>query len=236
VRDYGKQERRQDMKLFNRKKENQRLKLLAVLTVISVMALFILPGITLSGSLEPSGPPSGTMHTLDDIYYKINSLTCDQAYVEKTGQTTSYSNGDDGYHEKGMRWPDPRFTNNGDGTTTDNLTGLVWMTAPCWSNDLTWAEAITMGNSLHNGDCDLTDGSTPGQWRLPNRSELLSLIDVSQIPALPTGHPGGSGNYWTSTTYIGDTNQAWYVSLSNGEVRTANKTVQQKVLPVRNAN
>ncbi len=43
--------------------------------------------------------------------------------VVKTGQTTSYRTGDDGDLEKGVAWPDTRFTDNGNGTVTDNLTG-----------------------------------------------------------------------------------------------------------------
>ena len=44
------------------------------------------------------------------------------APVEKTGQTTSYGIGDDGDLEKGIPWPNPRFTDNLNGTVTDNLT------------------------------------------------------------------------------------------------------------------
>src|SRR5262249_20870553 len=41
----------------------------------------------------------------------------------KTGQTTSYTAGDDGAVQKG----DARaYTDNGDGTITDNRTGLMW--------------------------------------------------------------------------------------------------------------
>jgi len=47
--------------------------------------------------------------------------------VPKTGQTTKYSDGDDGDLQKCVAWPDPRFTDNGDGTVTDNLTGLIWL-------------------------------------------------------------------------------------------------------------
>ena len=46
--------------------------------------------------------------------------------LPKTGQTTSYATGDDGYIEAGVAWSSPRFTNNGNGAMTDNLTGLVW--------------------------------------------------------------------------------------------------------------
>ena len=29
--------------------------------------------------------------------------------------------------QKGVAWPNPRFTDNGNGTVTDNLTGLIWL-------------------------------------------------------------------------------------------------------------
>ena len=45
----------------------------------------------------------------------------------KTGQTVSYALGDDGDLQKGVMWPVPRFTDNGSGTVTDNLTGLIWL-------------------------------------------------------------------------------------------------------------
>jgi len=41
--------------------------------------------------------------------------------LPKTGQTTSYATGDDGDLQKGATLPTPRFTDNGNGTVTDNL-------------------------------------------------------------------------------------------------------------------
>lgn len=40
-----------------------------------------------------------------------------------TGQTNSYGPGDDGAHQLGVS---RSFTDNGDGTVTDNAIGLVW--------------------------------------------------------------------------------------------------------------
>ena len=34
---------------------------------------------------------------------------------------------DDGLLRAGIEWPAPRFTDNGDGTVTDSLTGLMWL-------------------------------------------------------------------------------------------------------------
>jgi len=42
--------------------------------------------------------------------------------IPKTGQTTSYATGDDSDLQMGIPWPDPRFTDNSDGT----VTGLMW--------------------------------------------------------------------------------------------------------------
>ena len=49
------------------------------------------------------------------------------APVPKSGQTTPYEPGDDGYLQRGAAWPNPRFSDNNDGTVTDNLNGLIWL-------------------------------------------------------------------------------------------------------------
>jgi hypothetical protein len=49
------------------------------------------------------------------------------APVPQTGQTTPYAPGDDGSIRAGVPWPSPRFTDNGNGTVRDNLTGLIWL-------------------------------------------------------------------------------------------------------------
>ena len=50
-----------------------------------------------------------------------------EALVPQTGQTDYYAAGDDGALQKGVPWPTPRFTDNGNGTVTDNLTHLIWL-------------------------------------------------------------------------------------------------------------
>ena len=49
--------------------------------------------------------------------------------LPKTGQTTSYQDGDDGYYEKGSA-STPQFVDNGDGTISDKATGLMWIKQP----------------------------------------------------------------------------------------------------------
>ena len=49
--------------------------------------------------------------------------------VPVTGQTTSYTTYDDGYYQTGSVSA-PRFVNNGNGTITDKVTGLMWIQDP----------------------------------------------------------------------------------------------------------
>lgn len=127
--------------------------------------------------------------------------------IPRTGQTTSYVRGDDASANKGAAWPGSRFTDNKDGTVTDGLTGLVWMkNAGCFAPS-NWTAALNLANQLASGQCGLTDGSTPGQWRMPNANELESLVDISRSnPAVSGGSPftniSMANAYWSSTSYM----------------------------------
>lgn len=134
-----------------------------------------------------------------------------------------------------VAWPVPRFTDNGDGTVSDNLTGLVWLRDANCFGEKTWFEALDLASSLRNGECGLSDGSAEGDWRLPNILELQSLIHYGFVdPAVPDTVGDGkcqngapflnlrSWYYWTSTTYEQSsrvsTNCAWCVNMFDGHV------------------
>jgi hypothetical protein len=157
--------------------------------------------------------------------------------VAKTGQTASYAAGDDGALQKGVAWPNPRFTDNANGTVTDNLTGLVWLKNANCAGQKTWSDALAGAAALASGSCGLTDGSTVGQWRLPTIKELNSLVNAGAIdPALPAGHPFTgvqSSNYWSSTAYAPLADYAWVVRLDVGFVDEGHKTNGIFVWPVR---
>jgi len=167
------------------------------------------------------------------------------AAVLATGQTVQQAAGDDGALQKGAAWPSPRFTDNSNGTVTDNLTGLIWLKdANCIETvggmaggSKFWADALTFCSNLANENCGLSDGSSAGDWRLPNLFELESLRDMSQYgPALPSGHPFSSvqnSYYWSSTSVSYDPALAWYVLLNDGYVNYGDKTVSRYVWPVR---
>ena len=179
------------------------------------------------------------------------------ADVPKSGQTTAFATGDDGALQKGIAWPSVRFTTNADTTITDNLTGLVW--APNGNGmptrDNNWDQDGTVNDGLvtwqHALDyvAKLNTESYLGHtdWRLPNVSELESLVHAEYAKETCNGSPCGTnaawlntqgfGNvqangYWSSTTYAGRTTDAWYVFMS-GLVTAYTKTLNYYVWPVR---
>jgi len=158
------------------------------------------------------------------------------APVEKSWQSPSYEAYDDGWYHMGISWG-MRFTDNGNGTMTDTLTGLIWLkNANCWGA-LTWSQALTYAHGLVNGQCGLTDGSIAGDWRLPNVKELTSLIDYDFFS--PAMHQWQSFNnvqsaiYWASTTKFDYPDEAWGVDMHDGVVFYGFKTNFFCVWPVR---
>lgn len=139
----------------------------------------------------------------------------------KTGQTVcrdeagSIMNctgtGQDGELQKGIVWPSPRFTYNGDQTMSDNLTGLIWSKeAKPALPTIIWQESFDQIKNLNNqsylGHSD---------WRLPNLLELSSLMSW-QIPNMASWltsqgfiNVEPSGLYWTSSSSYYASN-AWF--------------------------
>jgi hypothetical protein len=124
----------------------------------------------------------------------------------------------------------PRFTDNENGTVTDHLTKLLLLKNASCFGYRNWWEALTDCNLLGDGRCGLTDGSNPESWRLPNRFELASLLDMQYFgPQLSNSAGTGqwtfgdpfinlvtNGLYWTSTTCAFNTGLAWYVEFDTG--------------------
>lgn len=102
------------------------------------------------------------------------------------------------------------FVDNGDGTITDNATGLTWMQSDN-GNGVLWGDALAYCDSLSLAGAD--------DWRLPNAKELQSIVDYSRSPdttnsaaidplfsaTVITNEAGQPdyGFYWSSTTHMG---------------------------------
>lgn len=191
------------------------------------------------------------------------------APVERTGQVSCYDptgstnhsiscagTDQDGDLLPGLGWPNPRFTDNGYGTVTDELTGLVWLKdANCTqffggdtigTNARNWDNALRDVSALAQGHCGLLDGSDPGDWRLPSIKEMQSLVDYEySYPALSDAAGTAqwsegdaffgvqSSDYWSSTTNNDSRTQAWFVSFTDGATSSDYKPGSAHVWPVR---
>ncbi len=225
---------------------------------------------------QPGAGPGSTMRTLDQVMgiaptldnangattanvasgktfwgltggqWGFRTGTAYPAPTAKTGQTTSYVTRDDGDLERGVAWPNPRFTDNGNGTVTDNLTGLIWLKNANPFSTENWGAALDSCAILANGNYGLTDGSVAGDWRLPNVQELQSLIDYQFFsPALSNtagtaqwtaGNPFTgvqSADYWSSSTFISGSTNAWVVSFNGGFLYANDKTGNYYLWPMR---
>lgn len=158
--------------------------------------------------------------------------------VLKTGQTACYTaggavtacagTGQDGEIQAGV----PRsFTDNGDGTVTDNVTGLMWEklsddgsihdkdTQYNWTNAIA-GKIATLNSTAFGGYTD---------WRLPNYYELQTLIHLGDsapavYPEFNTGCVAGCATcsctrlnaYWSSSTFDQARGSGWEINFDDG--------------------
>lgn len=143
------------------------------------------------------------------------TTTYDYAQVS-TGQTALYDKdgnvvasldaGDSCYGQDAtyLKGATMSFTNNGDGTISDNNTGLMWEEIPT-SDEFTWQEAIDYCNELELGG--------HSDWRMPSLKELFSISDFSSgwpyidtdYFALASGEITKDEQYWSTNFYAGAT-------------------------------
>ncbi len=136
-----------------------------------------------------------------------------------------------------------RFTDNGDGTVTDNHNGLIWLKDAGCIPTPNWASGSTQVDSLNSGTDFSCDDYVPGtfnDWRFSEIWELYTLMDPREInPALPDGHPFAnvqSYYYWSHTPYPSTAvGYAWfmYMGPNAGYVGYGNRNYDGYVWPVR---
>ncbi|MHC4779157.1 MAG: Lcl domain-containing protein, partial [Planctomycetota bacterium] len=107
----------------------------------------------------------------------------------------------------------PSYRDNGDGTVTDLVTGLIWQKTPDFVTR-TWEDAKKYGNRLSLAGKD--------DWRVPTIKELFSIADFrgnmrTRTPYIDTryfdfrypdpasGQRDMDGQYWSSNKYVGTT-------------------------------
>lgn len=172
--------------------------------------------------------------------------------LPRTGQTSCYDaygssiacvgTGHDGATLAGVPLVSPRFTNHGNGTVTDHMTGLMWsQNANLPASTKTWQQALDYVAGMNAGtyaNFGYTD------WRLPNVVESLSLVNhENSSPAITSGHPfsniqTGSTYYHTSTTTFAGCASSpngclWIVQFQTGGIGSSSKAGTRYVWPVR---
>ena len=140
------------------------------------------------------------------------------------------------------------YTNNNNGTITDNTTGLMWKACDqeqVWNDGdpdsctvgtdgtYTWTVALTEAQNHTFAGYD--------DWRLPNAKELTSIVDYTKAnlsinPVFPNTN---AVLFWSSTLYADTFNlsdEAWRVSFSNGFISSSNRGTDRRVRLVRTAD
>jgi uncharacterized beta-barrel protein YwiB (DUF1934 family) len=152
---------------------------------------------------------------INDVDESTSVTTPPSIGVLKTGQTTSYSDYDDGYYQKGLS----RSYSRDDSTNivTDHTTGLMWEDQEDIAKK-NWEEAKDYCSNLSLG------GYT--NWRLPNLDELQSIVDREKYyPSIDdTFQNVKTSVYWNSSTYAEhSSSRAWVVNFWHGYGIGSNK-------------
>jgi hypothetical protein len=203
---------------------------------------------------EPSSGPASMGHTLDDIMGKApvvnaNGATVGDVVAGKTfwGLTSGEwgPRTGTGVSCAGGFSPLGRWCDNLDGTVTDATTRLIWLKNASWGGTKPWRvnavgsydDAHTWAGLLANGTASLTDGSVVGDWRLPTKTELVTLttgIEYIRGTSMYKFTGVQSDWYWSSTTVAAILPAvAWAVHLGGGDVLAVSKTGSYHVWPVR---
>jgi len=123
-------------------------------------------------------------------------------------------------------WCEP-FKNNGNGTVTDQATGLTWQREDDNVQRRNDGPAVVYCQGL---------GLAGGGWRLPTIKELRSIVDERVYnPAIDSAaFPGTNPSYyWSATTFAPYSGRAWYVLFHDGYVDTYGKSYANYVRCVR---
>lgn len=129
-----------------------------------------------------------------------------------TGVTNSYNNtgvidlptlGDAFYGQNtNHRGHAPSYTDNGDGTVTDNVTGLMWEQSTDKNGDgnINYSDKEYYEDALEGAALCTTGGYT--DWRLPTIKEQYSLIMYYGAEPSPTATSQGSAVPFINTDYF----------------------------------
>jgi hypothetical protein len=230
------------------------------------VALLSLPLVSHSQPLCGDFDENGEVTATDSLWHLRSTvglgaaLMCPRGGLLGTGQSTPYGAGSDGYVQAGAA---RSYSDNGDGTITDNNTGLMWEkkddsggihdkdNAYTWSvgtDDLDGTIATVFLATLNAG----SGFAGYSDWRIPNLLELGSIIDYEVFdPSVdPAFHRSATcagcsdvmlancsctdpTDTWSSSSVSNFPNNAWHVDFHSGLIIVGVKSSTRRVRAVR---
>lgn len=190
------QQRRQQCRQLRRS-----VPLIASLSLLAV----VVTGCSTTPSTDSStSSPSATDST--DASYAVTATGQTACYDTDGAEMTCAAEGEALYGQDAdfVDGAAMSFTDNSDGTVTDNVTGLLWQQVPT-DESFTWDEAAAYVSDLSLGGYD--------DWRMPTAKELYSIanfstgwpyLDTSYF-TLASGEITKDEQYWTANKYVGVT-------------------------------
>ncbi len=114
------------------------------------------------------------------------------------------------------------YTDNKNGTITDNYTGLIWKKCPqgMVGNDCKSGSPSQRAWSKARVECEDLDFAGKKGWRLPNLKELQSIVDSGAFnPSINKNFFYGTNDpYWTLTSPAEHPGSKFTVIFSEGNV------------------
>ena len=108
---------------------------------------------------------------------------CYDDSAEITCSPTSFSGQDAQYTGN-----EPSYTNNGNGTITDNVTGLIWQKSPDTNGDGSITATDKLAYSKAAAYCEDLSLAGYDDWQLPTIKQLYSLMNFTGVD--PSGYEG----------------------------------------------
>ena len=166
------------------------------------------------------------------VTFLVNQNSFSQTLTSKvvgTGQTNSYNNSGiielptlgQSFYGQNTNHPgnSPSYTDNGNGTVTDNVSGLMWEKTTDKNNDgiINYYDKKTYAQALAGAASCTTGGFT--DWRLPTIKEQYSLMMYYGAESNPTATTQGTSVPFINTDYFtfgyGDINSSSHGATSN---------------------
>jgi len=157
----------------------------------SVLAFFILVAL------------NGVVRSQTDTKYKIVD-TGQKKYYNNSTEITTPSSGQSFYgQDANYTGNSPSYTDNGDGTVIDLVTGLMWQKTTDRNGDgsINFSDKLTYYQAVDSASTCNTGGYH--DWRLPTIKEQYSLVMFSGAEPNPQATSQGAAVPFINSTYFG---------------------------------